>query len=103
MSILDTIKESFNRVKSNYDHGFWADVGDEVGLWWHGLTMQDNEYINVMQGGVKDWWQSPVDRTFNPYKNDEGYEQYRHLWKDVRNESHFEFLKSNKLFNIFNF
>ena len=56
--------------------------------------MQDNEYINVMQGGVKDWWQSPVDRTFNPYKNDEGYEQYRHLWKDVRNESHFEFLKS---------
>lgn len=86
--------QSVARVENNYDQGFWADVDDELGLWWHGLALDDNEFTNEYLFGQKQWWQQPPDKTFNPYKEDQGYEKYRHLWKDVRTREHFEFLKS---------
>lgn len=86
--------QSVARVQNNYDQGFWADVDDELGLWWHGLALDDNEFTNEYLFGQKQWWQQPPDKTFNPYKEDQGYEKYRHLWKDVRTREHFEFLKS---------
>ena len=85
--------QSVARVQNNYDQGFWADVDDELGLWWHGLALDDNEFTNAYLFGQKQWWQQPPDESFNPYKEDQGYEKYRHLWKDVRTREHFEFIK----------
>ena len=86
--------QSVSRVQNNYDQGFWSDVGDELGLWWHGLALDENEFTNAYLLGQQQWWQKPPDKTFNPYKEDQGYEKYRHLFKDVRSREHFEFLKS---------
>jgi len=80
--------------KSNYDHGWWADVSDELGLWWHGLVLDDNEFTDTWLMGTKQWWHEDPDFDFNPYLEDEGYEKYRHLWKNIRSRKHFEFLKS---------
>jgi len=78
----------------NYDHGFWADVSDELGLWWHGLVLDDNEFTDTWLQGTKQWWQQDPDMEFNPYLEDDGYEKYRHLWKNVRTRDHFEYLKA---------
>jgi len=85
---------SVTSIQNNYDQGFWSDVDDEIGLWWHGLALDDNEFTNEYFLGQKQWWQQPPDKTFNPYKEDQGYEKYRHLWKNVRNREHFEYLKN---------
>tara|TARA_Y100001973_G_scaffold79554_1_gene116908 strand:- start:1775 stop:8185 length:6411 start_codon:yes stop_codon:yes gene_type:complete len=95
-SYTGTYRPIRSTVKSdiNYDHGFWADVSDELGLWWHGLVLDDNEFTNTWFQGTKQWWQQDPEMDFNPYLEDQGYEKYRHLWKNVRTREHFEYLKA---------
>ena len=95
-SYTGTYRPIRSTVKSdiNYDHGFWADVSDELGLWWHGLVLDDNEFTNTWFQGTKQWWQQDPEMDFNPYLEDQGYEKYRHLWKNVRTRDHFEYLKA---------
>lgn len=86
--------ETDKTLKNNYDHGFWADVNDEFGLWWHGLALDDNEFTNTFMMGMKGWWQKPSDIEYNPHLNNQGYEKYNHLLRNVRNEEHHQHIKN---------
>ena len=72
----------------DYDSGFWSDVKDEWNLTWLGQVA--NNIDNT-------WADQPIDENYDPFakENLDGYEQYGHMFIDVRNKEHQDYIKDN--------
>ena len=72
------------------DQGFKSDVADEFMLSWIGQLIQNKFILDE-----KIYKTAPEDPNYSAYAPEElkGYEEYIHVFKDVKNKEHADFLK----------